>query len=182
MSELYINPNFYTTAPDSCGRLEKEMHTYKILDDLGIPYIRLDHDATATVESCLKVEEMLQIDICKNLFLCNAQKTQFYLFMLCGNKRFQSSTVARQVNSSRLSFADENDMEQLLNLTPGSVTVLGLIYDTTNQVQLLIDQDLLQQEYIGCHPCINTSSLKIKTKDLLETFLPFVNHKPIIIE
>lgn len=182
MQTLTIDPTFYTDAPDGQNRLEKEMRTYKLLEHLSIPYVRLDHDVTATVESCLEIERMFEIDICKNLFLCNSQKTNFYLLMMPGGKKLRTAELSRQLNTSRLSFAEESYMEEFLDLTPGSVTVLGLMNDKEHRVQLLIDRDLLYQEYIGCHPCINTSSLKIKLSDLLEKFLPNVNHKPILVE
>lgn len=182
MEYIHIDPTFYTTRPDSTHRLEKEMRTYDVLEKLEIPYIRLDHDVTATIESCLEVEAMLQIDICKNLFLCNAAKTAFYLLMMPGNKKFRTADVSKQINSSRLSFANRAFMEEFLDLTPGSVTVLGLMNDTQNKVQLLIDRDILSYEYVGCHPCINTSSLKLKVSDILDKFLPYVHHTPIIVD
>lgn len=182
MAHLYIDPNFYTTPPDPTNRLEKEMRVYDLLEDLEIPYIRLDHEVTATIESCLEVEEILQIDICKNLFLCNTQKTNFYLLMMPGNKKFKTADLSKQIQTARLSFASEKYLEEFLDITPGSVSVLGLMNDCEKKVQLLIDQDVLTNEFIGCHPYINTSSLKIKTADLLSKFLPFVKHQPIIVD
>lgn len=181
MADLYIDPNFYTARPMSEGRLEKEMRVYDLLEELEIPYVRVEHGVTATIESCLAVEEMLDIEICKNLFLCNTQKTQFYLLMLPGNKKFKTAELGRQIQSSRLSFAPEEYMEEFLDITPGSVSVLGLMNDHQDKVQLLIDQDVINNEYVGCHPCINTASLKIKVEDLLNKFLPCVKHKPIIV-
>lgn len=182
MQALTIDPNFYSSAPDGRDRLDKEMKTYELLDRLSIPYLRLDHGVTATVESCLEVERMFGIDICKNLFLCNPQKNNFYLLMMPGRKKLKTSDLSKQLNTSRLSFAAEAYMEEFLDLTPGSVTVLGLMNDKEHKVQLLVDRELLTQEYIGCHPCINTSSLKIKLSDLLDKFLPSVDHLPIYVE
>jgi Ala-tRNA(Pro) deacylase len=102
--------------------------------------------------------------------------------MMPGNKKLRTADLSRQLNTSRLSFAEETYMEEFLDLTPGSVTVLGLMNDREHCVQLLIDRDLLNHEYIGCHPCINTSSLKIKLSDLLDKFLPNVNHMPIWVK
>ncbi|MGN1457691.1 MAG: prolyl-tRNA synthetase associated domain-containing protein, partial [Acutalibacteraceae bacterium] len=143
---------------------------------------RLDHDVTATMEDCVEVGKILGIEICKNLFLCNRQKTAFYLLMIPGGKEFHTKDLSKQINSARLSFADAEYMEKFLNITPGSVSVMGLMNDTENNVQLLIDSDVLKPEFFGCHPCINTSSLKIKTKDLLEKILPAIHHQPIIVE
>lgn len=180
--EFYIDKTLYAGAPENCSnRLPKEVRTYELLDSLEIPYFRLDHDATATIESCLAVDELLQAMICKNLFLCNAQKTRFYLLMMPGDKKFKTKNLSKQINSARLSFAGDEYMEQFLDITPGSVSVLGLANDKENHVQLLIDADVLKGEYFGCHPCVNTSSLKIKTADLLEKILPAVHHEPIIV-
>ena len=119
--------------------------------------------------------------ICKNLFLCNRQKTQFYLLMLEGEKVFKTKDLSKQLGVARLSFADPADMEKYLDITPGSVSVLGLMNDPDNAVQLVIDRPIAESASIGCHPCINTSSLKLRTADVLETFLPAVHHEPIFV-
>ena len=142
----------------------------------------MDHDATASIECCMDVEKLLGIHICKNLFLCNQQKTKFYMLMMPGNKKFKTKNLSKQINSARLSFAGDEFMEEFLDITPGSVSVLGLANDKENRVQLLIDADVLKDEYIGCHPCINTSSLKIKTADLVEKILPAVHHEYILVD
>ncbi|MGB8453953.1 MAG: prolyl-tRNA synthetase associated domain-containing protein [Anaerocolumna sp.] len=142
----------------------------------------MDHGVTATIESCLEIEKMLEIEICKNLFLCNAQKTNFYLLMMPGSKKFKTAELSRQIQTSRLSFASPAYMEEFLDITPGSVSVLGLMNDNSNRVHLLIDREVLSQEAVGCHPCINTCSLKIKISDLLDKFLPFIKHTPVIVE
>lgn len=158
------------------GRLEKEIETYNLLDFLQISYERVDHEALDTMEACAEVDRLLQCTICKNLFLCNRQKTSFYLLMMPGSKPFKTKELSVQIGSARLSFAPPEDMERLLNLTPGSVTVMGLMYDKENQVQLLVDEDVLKGEYLGCHPCINTSSIKLRTKDVFEKFVKAVHH------
>ena len=182
MSHLYIDPNLYTTRPASEERLDKEMKVYDLLERLEIPFERLDHGVTPSVESCLAVEEILQIEICKNLFLCNTQKTNFYILMMPGNKRFKTSELGKQIETSRLSFAAPEYMESFLNITPGSVSVLGLMNDHDNRVELLIDREILLNAFIGCHPCINTSSMKIRTSDLLDKFLPYIKHEPTIVD
>ena len=180
---FYIDTTLYSGTPaDLSERLPKEVRTYELLDSLQVPFLRLDHDETASIESCMEVEKLLGIHICKNLFLCNAQKTKFYLLMMPGNKKFKTKNLSKQIHSARLSFAGDEFMEKFLDITPGSVSVLGLANDTENQVQLLIDADVLKDEYIGCHPCINTSSLKIKTADLLEKILPAVHHEYILVD
>jgi Ala-tRNA(Pro) deacylase len=162
-------------------RREKEIHVYDLLDKLEIEYQRVDHEALATMEACLEVDKLMEVHMCKNLFLCNAQKTKYYLLLMPGDKKFKTKDLSKQIESARLSFASENDLEKLLGLTPGSVSIMGLMNDTQNQVQLLIDEEILQEEYLACHPCINTSSIKLETKKLINTFLKEVKHEPMIV-
>lgn len=178
---IKIDPNFYTSAPPSEGRLAKENRVYDMLDRLEVPYVRLDHEVAATIEECLAVEKLLEIQICKNLFLCTANRSEFYLLMMPGHKKFKTGEASKKIGTSRLSFASADYMEEYLDITPGSVSVLGLMNDVNQKVRLVIDEEVIKEEYIGCHPCINTSSLKITTKDLLEKILPEIQHEPIII-
>lgn len=168
--------------PSPRGRLLKEMAVYELLEKLEIPYLRVDHEAAATVDDCQGVDEALGIHICKNLFLCNRQKTDFYLLMMPGLKKFKTKELSAQLGVARLSFAEAEYMEEYLNITPGSVSVLGLMNDREHRVRLLIDRELLQDEYVGCHPCVNTSSLKLRMKDILEKFLPYVGHAYTAVE
>ena len=162
---------------DESGRLDKEIRVYDFLDKLGIDYERVDHDTADTMEECQRIDETLEATICKNLFLCNAARKKFYLLMIVGDKKFVTKDISAQIGSSRLSFAPAEYMEKYLDITPGSVSVLGLMNDRGNVVNLVIDEDLLKGEYIGCHPCINTSSLKLKTKDLIDVIVPAMNHE-----
>ncbi len=157
---------------DIAGRSLTETNVYDFLDNLGISYIHLDHEQAETMEACRAVDEALNVTMCKNLFLCNRQKTNFYLLLMPGDKPFKTKDLSAQIGSSRLSFADAEAMEKYLHIKPGAVSVMGLMNDKENEVRLLIDQDILKDEYLGCHPCVNTSSLKIKTSDILEKFLP----------
>ena len=161
---------------DWANRLEKEIRCYDLLDGLGIGYQRIDHAPADTMEICREIDVVLEATICKNLLLCNRQCTAFYLLMIPGDKVFKTKDLSAQIGSSRLSFAGAEYMEQFLDITPGSVSVLGLMNDKENRVQLLIDEDVLKGEYVGMHPCINTSSLRMKTKDLMETVLPAMGH------
>ncbi len=172
----------YEGRPKSCaGRWEQETRTYDLLDRLGIGYLRTDHAPAATMEVCGVLDEALDALICKNLFLCNRQQTAFYLLMMPGNKPFRTRDLSGQLGVSRLSFAGEEHMARYLGLQPGSVSVMGLMNDTDNRVRLLMDEEVLAEEYIGCHPCRNTSSIKLKTTDLLKKFLPAVHHEPIVV-
>lgn len=167
---------------NTAERLEKEIRTYDLLDKLGIIYERVDHEAAETMEACKEIDEILSpAVICKNLFLCNSQKTKFYLLMIRDDKKFKTKEISHQINSPRLSFAPPEYMERFLDITPGSVSVLGLMNDTENQVSLLVDEDVLKGEYIGCHPCINTSSLRFKISDLFEVFLKEVHHDYTVV-
>ena len=161
---------------DASGRLPREMRTYDFLDKLEIPYQRTDHERADTMEACNAIDAILNVVICKNLFLCNRQKTVFYLLMMPGGKKFKTKELSAQINSARLSFADADDMLQYLDIEPGAVSIMGLMNDREHRVQLLIDEDVLKDEFIGCHPCVCTSSLKIRTDDILHRFLPAAGH------
>ena len=168
--------------PENCAeRLEKEVRCYELLDQLGIAYQRLDHEAAMTMEACSDIDQALNATICKNLLLCNRQCTDFYLLMIPGDKVFKTSVLSKQIGSSRLSFAAPEYMEQFLDITPGSVSVMGLMNDHENHVQLLIDEDILKGEYFGCHPCINTSSLRLRTDDLMNKIIPAMGHEPRMV-
>ena len=166
---------------DCAGRLDKEIRTYDFLDSLGVTYQRIDHEPAMTMEVCADIDAALEATICKNLLLCNRQCTAFYLLMIPGHKAFKTSVLSKQIGSSRLSFADAEYMERFLDITPGSVSVLGLMNDHEHHVQLLIDADVLTGKFIGCHPCINTSSLRLKTSDLVEKIIPAMGHEPRIV-
>lgn len=167
---------------DETGRLEKEIRTYDLLDRLGIAYERVDHEPAMTMEVCQAIDEVLQATICKNLFLCDRQETAFYLLMMPDDKPFRTKDLSAQIGSARLSFAKPEYMEQFLDITPGSVSVMGLMNDKEKRVQLLIDEDVLNSEYVGCHPCINTSSIRLLTKDLVDEVIPAMEHAYIKVK
>ena len=168
--------------PEDCSsRLPKEIRVYDLLDSLGISYQRIDHEAAMTMEACAAVDEVLEATICKNLLLCNRQKTDFYLLLMPGDKPFKTKDLSAQIGSSRLSFAEPEFMEEFLDITPGSLSILGLMNDKDHRVRLLIDRDVLGGEFIGCHPCINTSSLRLRTADLTEKIIPAMGHEPMLV-
>ena len=164
------------------GRLEKEIRVYDLLDSLGIKYCRIDHAPADKMEACGDIDKKLGVVICKNLFLCNRQKTRFYLLMMPADKPYRTRIFSKLAGSSRLSFGPPEEMEAFLDVTPGSVSILGLMNDKDNVVNLYIDQEVIDAEFLGCHPCINTSSLRFKTRDILEKFLPAVNHSYTAVE
>ena len=178
---MRIDNTLYRGRPRE-KRIPKEERCYELLDQLGIAYRRVDHEHADTIEACREVEGLLGCKICKNLFLTNRQQTDFYLLLMPGEKPFKTRLLSKQIGSARLSFASPEHMEKYLDITPGSVSVLGLMNDREHAVRLLVDRDLLREEYFGCHPCINTSSLCFETRALLETLLPAMGHEPSFVE
>lgn len=178
---MYIDQTVYTGRP-SDTRIPKEERCYELLDRLGIAYTRVDHEHADTIEACKEIEKLLGCEICKNLFLTNRQMTEVWLLLMPGEKPFKTKLLSKQIGSARLSFASSEQMLRYLDITPGSVSVLGLMNDSEKKVRLLIDRDLLGQESIGMHPCINTSSLRVKTADLTEKLLPAMEHEPTIVD
>lgn len=167
----------YKGRPDDIkNREEREVRVYDFLDSLGIEYFRTDHEHADTMEACNRIDAVLDVVICKNLFLCNRQKTDFYLLMMPGDKPFKTKELSSQINSARLSFASPEAMLEYLDIKPGAVSIMGLMNDKDNHVKLLVDEDVLNDEYVGCHPCVNTSSLKLKTEDVFGKYLKAVNH------
>ena len=176
------NTLYHGRPEDVSDRLEKEIACYALLDSLGVAYDRVDHDFADTIEACEAVEQVLGEKICKNLFLCNRQKTSFYLLCMPPHKAFHTKDLSHQIGSARLSFAPEEQLWELLHCTPGSATILGLMNDDENLVQLLIDKETYEAEYFSCHPCLCTSTIKLKTSDVKNVLLPKVHHEPIVVE
>jgi Ala-tRNA(Pro) deacylase len=166
---------------DESKRLQKEIRVYDLLDQLEIDYERVDHEELHTMEACIEINEVLNHTVCKNLFLCNNQKTIFFLLMMPGNKKFKTRELSRQINTARLSFAPEEYLEQFLDITPGSVSVLGLMNDKNKRVQLLIEEDIILGNYFSGHPCINTSTLRFQVEELIHKFLPAIDHDYICV-
>ena len=166
------------------GREAKQVRCDAFLDSLNIEYYHIDHrDMPAdTMLACEAIDRALDAMICKNLFLTNRQKTDFYLLMIPANKPFKTKYLTSQINSARLSFAEPEFMQEFLDIKPGAVSVLGLMNDKRNRVRLLVDKDVLADEYVGCHPCVNTTSLKIKTEDVFDRLIEATNHTKTVVE
>jgi len=170
-------PCFNGAPTDLTGRSETECRVYRFLNSLGILYTRVDHPAAATMEDCLEVDRVLAPAVmCKNLLLCNSQKTAFYLLMIKEDKKFKTKEISHQLGISRLSFAGEEPMKDYLDIRPGSLSVLGLMNDRDHRVRLLVDREVLAEDHIGCHPCVNTSSLGLSAHDIFKVFLPATGH------
>ncbi len=163
-------------------RTDTEEAVYDFLDSTGVNYERTDHAAAMTMEDCVSIGNILGIEICKNLFLCNRQKTNFYLLLMPGDKEFRTKDLSAQIGSARLSFADSETMQKLISSQPGSASILGLLFDKENKIRLLIDGDVLEKEYFGCHPCKNTTSIRIRTSDLTDVIIPALGHEPTIVK
>ncbi|MCI6678171.1 MAG: prolyl-tRNA synthetase associated domain-containing protein [Oscillibacter sp.] len=178
---MTISPIFHNARPE--GELPpQESAAFDLLDTLGIDYDRVSHDAAFNMELCADVSAVLGVSVCKNLFLCNRQKTSFYLLCMPPDKPFHTKDLSAQINSSRLSFAPEDSLWELLHCHLGSATVLGLANDTEHRVQLLLDREVYDAPYMSCHPCICTSTLKLKTSDVLTRLLPHTGHTPIVVD
>mgnify|MGYP002508640226 CR=1 FL=1 len=167
---------------DLSGREEREIRVYDFLDHLGIEYVHADHEHAETMEACNEIDKALDVLMCKNLFLCNRQKTNFYLLLMPGDKPFKTKDLSSQLGVARLSFANEVYMEQFLDITPGAASIMGLMNDKENRVRLLGDEDVLKGEYLGCHPCVNTSSLKLRTEDVFGTVLSATGHEMTVVK
>ena len=163
-------------SPDSEYTETHENKIYATLDKLGIAYQSLHHPAIMTMEEGAEIAQKLGCTSCKSLFLTNKQQ-EYFMLLLPANKKLKTKELAGQIGSSHLSFASEKAMENLLCTFPGAVSILGLIYDKENKVQLLIDKEILESTYIGCHPCVNTFSLKIRLEHILKILLPKISHQ-----
>lgn len=170
-----------TTAPTD-ERIPLEKEVYAVLDKLKIPYERVDHEAAATMEECVEIDKYLGVEIRKNIFLCNRKKTSFFLLIMPANKPFVTKDLSDKLGCSRLSFAPEEYLEEYLSVKSGSATVMGVLNDEDDYVQVLIDKEVADDEWYGCNPGINTSHIKIKTKQLLDVFLPYARHRAKIVE
>ena len=174
---------FHGSPADAAGRNDRELRAYALLDQLGVSFDRTDHpeQPATTMEVCAEVDAVLGVHICKNLFLCNRNRSSYFLLVMPGDKPFKTRELSGQLGVSRLSFADEAAMERFLDLRPGSVSVLGLMNDAEHRVRLLIDEDVLREELFGCHPCENTSSVRFATRDLMEKILPALGVTPTVV-
>ena len=171
----------YTTAPTE-GLTEEQRLVFTTLEELRIPYQRVEHDWANTMEDCKAVSAVLGVDVCKNLVLCNRQKTQYYLLTMPSDKPFHTKDLSHQIGSARLSFASPEAMEELLRVHPGSASILSLLFDRAHRVQLVMDRETMERGYFSCHPCKSTGTLKLRTSDVLNVFLPHTGHDPLVVD
>lgn len=168
---MFINNELFKVHPENT-KAEKEMKSYLFLEENSVDYVRAEHDEAATIELCEEVEKVIDAKICKNLLLCNRQQTVFYMLLIPGDLTFKTKHLSAQINSSRLSFASGEQMEELLNVSPGSLTVLSLMFDKEKKVNLLIEKSLFNEKWFACHPCVNSATVKFATEDLKTKVLP----------
>ena len=178
---MYVNKQTFNSNPEKTNT-EKEMQSYLFLEKIGVDYIRAEHDEAATIELCEEVEKVIDAKICKNLLLCNRQQTKFYMLLIPGDMPFKTKYLSAQINSSRLSFASGEQMEKLLNVSPGSLTVLSLMFDKEENIELLIEKNVFKDEYFACHPCVNSATVKFLTSDLKDKILPALNRKYTVVD
>ena len=176
---MYISERISGRPADE--RIPAENAVYDALESLSISFDRVDHDKADTMEICREIEKRLGAPICKNLFLCNRQMTDFYLLLMPGDKPFKTKYLSAQVGCTRLSFADAEHMASFLHTIPGSVSALELMFDTERRVRLLIDRELTEDTDFAGHPGISTSTLRLSFSDMLR-FVSHFGHEPTVVD
>lgn len=161
---------------------ELETKVYEILEKLKINFERVDNDEVITMEECIEINKTLKTEIRKSILLCNSKKTTFFLVVLPANKSLDVTALAKKIGMNKLTFANEDKMIELLGTKAGSLSIMGIIKDLDNYVQVILDKEITKEEYFGCNDTQNTSHLKIKTTDLINKFLPYAKHKPLILD
>lgn len=171
--ETMLKSDVYKGRPENAeGRLPKEIKVYDFLDSIGIEYYCVDHEPAMTVAMCDEIDKALNISICKNMFLCNRQQTEYCVLLMPGHKKYKAGELSKQIGSSRMGFAPEDKMLEFFDITPGSMSITGFLKKESECVALYLDEDIIKEEYFGFHPSINTTSIRIKTKDLIEKIIP----------
>ena len=178
---MFYVSDVYTTSPEKFKN-ELQEKVYKTLGKLFIKFERVETDEAITMEDCIEIDKKLNMKMVKTLFVTNRQKTNFYLFITCGNKRFDSKRFSSELNISRVSFADSSLMEEILNTKVGATTIFSVLIDKENKINVIIDKDVLNEEYYGCSDGTTTGYMKVKTEDIINKLLPYSNHKEIVIE
>lgn len=134
------------------------------------------------MEDCVQINEKLDMKMVKTLFLCNRKQTAFYLFITAGDKPFRAKDFSAALDIARVSFAPAELMEQMLGTKIGAATVFSALLDTENAVQIVFDRDVLSEEWYGCSDGTTTGYMKLKTEQILHSFLPCAKHTPLMIE
>jgi len=161
---------------------ETQRMIYEALEELKIPFDRVENDFMISMEDCEAVNKKMNTRMAKNLFLCNRQKTEFYLFITKDNKHFNTKIFSKAMGISRVSFAPEETLTEYLGTKIGATTIFSLVYDKDCKVHLVIDKDVLEEKFHACNDGTNNAHIKITTKDLMEKYLKYTKHEPVIIE
>lgn len=177
---MYIS-EILTAFPED-ERSALEMKVYDKIRETGIPFERVDNDSISTMEECAEVGEVLGTEICKSILACTRNKSDYYLIIMPGDKRFVTKLVSHAIGSSRLSFASPEDMEELLGTTPGNASPLSVVNDKDGRVKLVMDSELAGGELIACNTGANTTHIRFRTADLLDKYLPACGHEALVID
>lgn len=169
------------SPPESYESTLQEM-VYETLKKLEIPFERVDTDEAISMEDCIEINKKLDMKMVKTLFLCNSKKTNFYLFITTADKPFKSKDFSNALSISRVSFAPAELMEQILAVKIGAATVFGVLMDKENLVQVVLDKDILLEEWYGCSDGTTTGYMKVKTEMIVNNFLTYAKHIPKVIE
>ncbi len=148
-------------------RDKRDLLSEQTLHKLNIPFVRYEHEAARTMEDCEDIGKEIGACHMKNLFLVNRQGTAFYLVLMDGHKSFRTAEVSKKLGVARLSFGTPEQLKTMLNLEPGAVTALGLLFDEKRVVNVVVDEDVLSYPYVCMHPCVSDASLAIKPEDLM---------------
>lgn len=167
--------------PESYKSPLQEM-AYESLEKLHISFERVDTDEAISMEDCIEINQKLDMKMVKTLFLCNRQKTELYLFVTTADKPFKSKDFSNSLGISRLSFAPEELMENILGVKIGAATIFGVLMDKDNLVQVVFDKDVLLEEWYGCSDGTTTGYMKVKTNQIVDNFLSYIKHIPTVIQ
>ncbi|MBT2259785.1 YbaK/EbsC family protein (plasmid) [Priestia megaterium] len=178
---MFFISEVYTMAPKKYSTPLQES-TYLALQQLNIPFQRVDTDEAITMDDCTLINNKLNMKMVKTLFLCNRQQTSFYLFITKGDKPFRSKDFSSALNIARVSFAPEELMKEMVGTKIGAATVFSALLDKNNNVQIVFDKDVMSEEWYGCSDGTTTGYMKVKTEQIINDFLPYTNHKVSIIE
>ncbi len=177
---MFISKVFDGAPEDKRGELETKV--YAEFKELGIDFKRVDNDEAISMEECVEISNTWGAEIRRTVVVCNRQTTNYYLVVMPADKRFDTKTFAHNMECARVSFASEEDMIKILGVSHGNASVVSILNDKDNMVQVVLDKDVADDEYFACNVGINTTHIMFKTDDLINKFLVKEEHNPKIIE
>ena len=164
------------TTPPPAYESPLQQTVYETFARLGIPFGRVDTDPGLTMEDCQHIDRKIGVRIVKTIFLCNRQQTAFYLYVTTDDKPFVTREFCGALGIPRVSFASAEKLEELTGVKVGATTVLSAILPSAASVQLVMDRDVAESEWFACTDGTATCFVKIRTKDLLDKYLPASGH------